>query len=103
MGFFSLWKFVYITLQHKNNTNSRISAASSTGIFPDAIIFFMALTCSSVVRLYSCWYPTCFSVGDLDGFTLGTYDGADMVLPEGSTEGTSFCLLDFDSTCQILQ
>ena len=34
---------------------------------------------------------------------FGTYYGADLGPPEGSTEGTIFFILEFDSTCQVLQ
>ena len=41
------------------------------------------------MRLYSCRDPTCSSFGDLDGFTLGTYDGTDIGSLEGWTERTT--------------
>ena len=55
----------------------------------DEIISSRTLTCSSVVRLYSCIALTYYSFGDLDGFTLGTYNGADLGSPEESTERTT--------------
>ena len=48
----------------------------------------MALTCLMVVWLYSCRSLTICSLGALYGFTLGTYDGKELLSPEGSTEGT---------------
>ena len=58
-------------------------SASSTLISRYAIIFSMALNCSSVVRISSCRNPTCCSLGYLDGFTLDTYDGTELVYLEG--------------------
>ena len=72
-------------------------------IFSDAIILSRTLTCSSVVQLYYCRDPTCGSIGDIYGFSLGTYYGTDLGSPEGSTVGTTYCLLNFVSTCQVLQ
>ena len=69
-------------------------ADSSTLIYLDAIISSMDLTCSSVFRIYSCRDPTCCSLGALDGFTLVTYNGTEMVSLEGSTEGTTGCNLE---------
>ena len=69
--------------------NSCNWAASSTLIYTYVIISTRDLNCSSVVRLYSCKYPTCCSFGALDIFTLGTYDGTDLGSPEGSTEVTT--------------
>ena len=64
-------------------------ASSSTLISPDAILFYRALTCSSVVQIFSCRYQTCFSLEDRDGFTIGTYDSTELGSPEGSTEITT--------------
>ena len=55
----------------------------------DKIIFSRNLTCSSVVRLYSCRSLNCCSFGALYGLTLVTYDGTDLGSPEGSTERTT--------------
>ena len=38
-------------------------------------------------RQYIWKEPTCFSLGDLDGFKLGTYDNTNLVSLEGSSEG----------------
>ena len=62
---------------------------SSTLISPDAIIFSRALTFSSVVRVSYCRDPTYCSLGALDLFTLGTYDGTDIGSTEGSTQLTT--------------
>ena len=39
----------------------------------------------------------------MDGFTPGTYDGTELGPQEGSSEGTTCCLLEFDATYQVLQ
>ena len=69
--------------------NSHNWAASSTLISPDAIILYRALTCSSVAHRFSCRSPTFCSIVALYGSTLGTYDGIELISPEGSTEGTT--------------
>ena len=69
--------------------NSCNWADSSILFSPDEIIYSGGLTCSNVVRLYSCRDPTSFSLGALYGFTLCTYDGTDIVSPEASTEVTT--------------
>ena len=62
---------------------------SSTLIYPDAILSYRPLTCSSVVSCSSFRSQTCCSLGDLDESKLGTYDGTDIGLQEGSTERTT--------------
>ena len=78
---FSLWKVVFISLQHANIYNFCNWAASSTLISPDTIIFSRDLTCSISVRLSSCIHLNCFSLGDPYGFTIVTYDGTYIVSP----------------------
>ena len=68
--------------------NSRNWSASSTLISPDEIIFSRDLSCSSVFRISSCKALSYCSLGDLDGFTLGTYDVTELGSPEVSTEVT---------------
>ena len=41
---------------------------------------------SGIVCLSSCRSAACCSLGALDRFTLGTYDGTDLGSTEGSTE-----------------
>ena len=38
---------------------------------------------------FTCRTPTYCSLGSMDEFTLGTYDGTEIGSPEGSTEGTT--------------
>ena len=56
---------------------------SSTLISCYAIIFSRVLTCSCVVRLYSCRVLTCCSLWALYEFTHGTYDGTSLGYLEG--------------------
>ena len=76
-------------------------SASSTLISHYTIIFYRSLTCSSVVRLYSCRFPTCCSLGDLNGFTLVTYYGTELGYLEVSN---LFCTWSsgWIHTCYIL-
>ena len=68
--------------------NSQNLVASSTLIYHYDMIFYSALTCSSVVRLSYCIYPTCCSLRALDIFTPATYDSTDLVSSYRYTEGT---------------
>ena len=85
---FTLFSNMQITRLNLIIYNSYNWASSPTLFYTDKIISSRDLTCSCVVRLYSCRVPTCCSLGALNWFTIGTYDGTELRLLEGSTEVT---------------